>query len=75
MTNRERLDKAAKDVHTIAAELNRVADEISDPKIVYSSDVDYAYARLYHLRHDLGKIVSSLGYGLPRKDKEARGIQ
>lgn len=72
MTDRDKLKKAAEDVHAIASELNRVADEISNPLVVYSSDVSYAYAALYHLRTDLGRIVATLGVGFPGKQKDLR---
>jgi hypothetical protein len=69
VSDRERLIKAANDAEKISQQLHEAAEAIFrdvDP-ICYSSNVTDAYARLYHIRTDLGRVVASLGVGVPRR--------
>jgi hypothetical protein len=70
-----RLLKAAADAETLSKQLHEVAEELKNgldggsEETAYTGPVNYAYWRLYHIRTDLGRVVASLGVGVPRRIK------
>ena len=62
MDNQDRILAAADSAETLAADLKRAVTDLRE-----TGNLDYAYARLYHLRTELGRVVATLGEGLPKK--------
>jgi hypothetical protein len=75
VSDHARLLKAAADAEMLSKQLHEVAEELkkgleaSSPEYTYTGPVSYAYSRLYHIRTDLGRVVASLGSGVPRRLK------
>jgi hypothetical protein len=73
VSDHARLLKAAADAETISKQLHEFAEELrkglegNSEESAYTGPINYAYTRLYHIRTDLGRVVASLGFGVPRR--------
>lgn len=56
LTAADKLDEMSTEIAKIAADIRE-----------HYEDLDYCYAVVYHFRTRLGKVVASLGFGIPRK--------
>lgn len=63
----KQLDELAQIIIAMAADLRANADVETAGRDAWLRSNDTAYARLYWLRHRLGKIVAPLGVGLPQR--------
>jgi hypothetical protein len=59
MPSRKAVLKAASDLEEMAADMKELVEVLRCPS------VQYPYAHVYEMRHRLGRIVSSLGAGVP----------
>jgi hypothetical protein len=65
VSDHDRIIKAADDAEVLSRQLHDVAEELKTG--LEAGSVNYAYARLYHIRTDLGRIVARLGVGVPKR--------
>jgi hypothetical protein len=65
VSDHDRITKAAEATEALSQQLHAVAEELKTG--LEAGSLDYAYARLYHLRTRMGRIVASLGAGYPKR--------
>jgi hypothetical protein len=72
MTNSDRIMQAASRAEELAIELKEAVTDLRE-----TDNMAYAYARVYHLRTELGRIVAMLGWGPPERHarKNVKNLQ
>lgn len=61
--NDQQVIKASHDIEELAAKLREYVNELRE----HPNNRRRAYALLYHFRTDLGRVVNTLGEGVPPK--------